>query len=263
MAMQLLFYERAVAVTSGRHRDLAVGRRRDFGFARAAGAVPLTTAELPAAAAHYPVVFVGEGDDVGLAVILGIRDGENLFVGADGRWDAPYVPAFVRRYPFVFANRKDTTHLTLCVDEASDLLNHEGRGERLFDSAGERTTYLTNVLDFMQRYQVALERSRAFAKRVQDLGLLRDVQARMRLGDGAALQLRGFRTVDREALKGLASETVNELFASDGLEALYLHLASLRNLQALGERAARHGAPPPRVEGAGGDAIDGDDILLN
>ena len=263
MAPQLLFYERAVPVTSERHRDLAVGQRRDYGFARGASAVPLTTAELPAAAAHYPVVFVGEGDDVGLAAILGIRDGENLFVDADGRWDAPYVPAFVRRYPFVFANQQDGTRLTLCVDEASDLLNHEGRGERLFDSAGERTAYLGNVLDFMQRYQVALQRSRAFAKRVQDLGLLRNVQAQIRMGEGAALQLRGFRTVDREALKGLAPETVNELFAADGLEALYLHLASLRHLQSLGERAARQGAPRPRVEGTGGDAIDGDDILLN
>jgi hypothetical protein len=92
---------------------------------------------------------------------------------------------------------------------------------------------------------------------------LRNVQAQIRMGEGAALQLRGFRTVDREALKGLAPETVNELFAADGLEALYLHLASLRHLQSLGERAARQGAPRPRVEGAGGDAIDGDDILLN
>ena len=263
MAPQLLFYERAVPVTSERHREVAVNPRRDYGFARGASAVPLTTAELPAAAGEYAVVFVGEGDEVGLAAILGLRDGENLFVDGDGRWDAAYVPAFVRRYPFVFAHQNDANRLTLCVDEASDLLNREGRGERLFDSAGERTTYLGNVLDFMQRYQVALQRSRAFAKRVQDLDLLQRVQAQVRLGDGATQQLRGFRTVDRERLKALPAETVSELFASDGLEALYLHLASLRQLQRLGERAARRGAPTPRLEGTGDDAIDGGDILLN
>jgi hypothetical protein len=263
MATQLLFYERAVPVTGERHRDLAVSQRRDYGFARAANAVPLSTAEVPAAAAHYPVVFVGAGDDVGLAAILGVRDGENLFVDDDGRWDAGYVPAFVRRYPFVFASQTDPERLTLCVDEASELLNREGRGERLFDSAGERTTYLANVIEFMQRYQVALQRSRAFARRVQELELLQNVQAQVRMGDGGTLQLRGFRTVDRQRLKALPPETVNELFASDALEALYLHLASLRHLQGLGERAARRGAPRPRVEGTGDAAIDGGDILFN
>ncbi|NBB71152.1 MAG: multidrug transporter [Alphaproteobacteria bacterium] len=264
MAPQLLFYERAVPVTTERHRDVAVNPRRDYGFARGAGVVPLTTAEVPAAAGAYAVVFVGEGDEVGLAAILGVRDGENLFVDDDGRWDAGYIPAFVRRYPFVFAQQHEANRLTLCVDEASDLLNREGRGERLFDSTGERTSYLGNVLDFMQRYQVALQRSRTFARRVQELDLLRRVQAQIRMGDhGGTLQLGGFRTVDRERLKALPAETVNELFASDGLEALYLHLASLRHLQGLGERAARRGAPKPRLEGTGDDAIDGGDILLN
>jgi len=263
MATQLLFYERAVPVTSERHCELAVSQRRDYGFARGAGAVPLTLAEVPAAAAEYAVVFVGEGDEVGLAAILGVRDRENLFVDDDGRWDAGYVPAFVRRYPFVFANQNDPNRLTLCVDEASELLNREGRGERLFDSAGERTTYLSNVLDFMQRYQVALQRTRTFARRIQELDLLQNVQAQVRMGAGGTLQLRGFRTVDRQRLKALPAETIGELFAADGLEALYLHLASLRQLQRLGERAARRGAPRPRVEGAGDDAIDAGDILLN
>ena len=263
MAAQLLFYENAVPVTSERHRDLAVSQRRDYGFARGAGAVPITTAEARAATADFPVVFVGEGDDVGIAALLGVRDGENLFVDADGRWDAGYVPAFVRRYPFVFASEGGSERLALCVDEASELINREGRGERLFDSAGERTTYLANLLEFMQRYQVALQRTRAFAKRIQELELLRTVEAQLRLGDAGTLRLRGFRTVDRERLKALPAETVNELFAGDGLEVLYLHLASLRHLQKLGERAARRAAPSSRIEGAGDEVLDGGDILLN
>ena len=263
MAPQLLFYENAVPVTSERHGELAVAQRRDYGFARGAGAVPITTAEARAATAEFPVVFIGEGEDIGIAALLGVRDGENLFVDADGRWDAGYVPAFVRRYPFVFASQGEADRLVLCVDEASELVNREGRGERLFDSAGERTTYLGNLLEFMQRYQVALQRTRAFAKRIEELGLLRSVEAQLRLGDAGTRRLRGFRTVDRERLKALPAETVNELFAADGLEVLYLHLASLRHLRALGERASRRAAPTPRIEGTGDDALDGGDILLN
>jgi len=261
MASQLLFYERAVPVSSGRHRDMAVSPRRDFAFARSASAVPLTTAELAAAAADYAVVFVGEGDEVGLAALLGVRDNENLFVEHDGRWSAAYVPAFVRRYPFVFASQPDEpSRLALCVDEASDLVNRDGRGERLFDSAGERTTYLNNVLDFVQRYQGAVHRTRTFAKQVDALGLLRHVQAQLKLGERGNLQLRGFRTVDRDKLKALPPETVRELFASDALEALHLHLFSLRNLQRLAERSVARTAPRPTIEG---DGSDDRDIIFN
>jgi hypothetical protein len=261
MAPQSLFYERAVPVSTERHRDLSVSPRGDFAFARRATAVPLTTAELSAAVVEYPVVFVGEGEDVGLAAILGVRDGENLFVDGEGRWAPGYVPAFVRRYPFVFANQNDPNRLALCVDEASDLVNREGRGERLFDSAGERTSYLGNVLAFMQRYQAALQRTRAFARRIQALDILQSVQAQIPLGEAGTRQLRGFRTVSRERLKALGGDTVQELFADDGLEALYLHLASLTNLQRLGERAATRGAGPT-IEGTD-ELLDGSDILLN
>lgn len=263
MAPQLLFYERAVPVSAARHRDVAIARHRDFRFACAATAVPVTTAELATASDEYAVVFVGEGEEVAMATILGVRDGENLFVDAEGRWQGRYVPAFVRRYPFVFAGGGEGERLTLCLDEACEAVNREGRGERLFDRAGERTSYLANLLDFMQRYQAALQRTRAFAKRVDELGLLRNVQAQLQLGDAGRIGLRGFRTVDRERLKALPTETVQELFAADGLEALYLHLASLRHLRRLGELAATRAGDAARVEGSGDAPLDGGDILLN
>lgn len=41
------------------------------------------------------------------AVILGMRDKENLFFDATGTCQAKYVPAFVRRYPLVFSTSSD------------------------------------------------------------------------------------------------------------------------------------------------------------
>lgn len=263
MAPQLLFYDRAVPVSSERHRDLAVATGRDYGFARGANVVPLTTAELAPAMLEYPIVFLGDGQDGSLAAVLGTRDGENLFVDQTGRWQARYVPAFVRRYPFVFASQDDPNRLVLCVDEGSALLNREGRGERLFDSTGERTAYLANVLQFLQRYQMAVQRTRAFVQRMAELELLREVRADIRLGDAGTRQLRGFRTIDREQLKALPAATVGDLFTADGLEAIYLHLGSLGNFQRLGERAAAPGAATAEVDGAATDAIDPGDILLN
>jgi hypothetical protein len=36
-------------------------------------------------------------------VLLGMRDKENLYVNESNQWEAKYIPAFIRRYPFVFS----------------------------------------------------------------------------------------------------------------------------------------------------------------
>lgn len=261
MAPQLLFYERAVPISSETHREVAIEGRSDYAFARATNVVPLTTPEVAVAATEYAVVFVGQGDDIIPAALMGVRDRENLFVDTDGRWDASYIPAFVRRYPFVFASGQDPKQLMLCIDEASPLINREGRGERLFDATGARTSYLENVLTFMQRFQAAFQRSQQFAKRLNELELLQPVQAQLR-GPEGELSLRGFMRVDRDKLKALDDATALELFRNDALEVIHLHLASLRNLQRLGERAlrGRNDAPSTAI---GGNDLDASDILIN
>lgn len=259
MAPQVLFYEQAVPISSERHREVAVQGTSDFGFARHVNVVPLVVQEFAVASADYAIVFVGRDDDLVPAAVLGVRERQNLFVTGDGRWDAPYVPAFVRRYPFVFANRPDNKSLVLCVDEASAAVNRQGLGERLFDSAGERTGYLTSVVTFMQRYQSAFQQSQQLAVRLKALDLLQPVQAKLS-GPAGEIQLGGFTTVNREKLNALAAPIVEELFRSGALEALYLHLASMRNLQKLAERAA---GIAPAAQPAAGDGLDEGDILLN
>lgn len=53
--------------------------------------------EFPAAAAEYAVVFAGNEEAVMPAVILGMREQENLYLGPLGGWQAKYIPAFLRR----------------------------------------------------------------------------------------------------------------------------------------------------------------------
>lgn len=102
----------------------------------------LTVAEIPLAAMEYTIVFAGSDEAPVPAILLGIGQNENLYVDDQGAWNAKYIPAFVRRYPFVFTQSEDGRTLTLCVDEGCTGCNHDGRGERLFDADGERTGYL-------------------------------------------------------------------------------------------------------------------------
>ncbi|MBE7182862.1 MAG: SapC family protein [Methylobacterium mesophilicum] len=236
MAKQLLIYERAVPVSRQNHGDLSVKTGNNFNFAKHVNSVPLMAAEFALAAAEYAVVFAGEGDDIIPVVLLGVRDSENLFVGGDGAWGGRYVPAFLRRYPFVFSSDDDGSNFTLCIDEGFEGANKNGRGERLFDGDGERTQYLQSVLGFLQAYQVQFTRTRALTKRLSDMGLLEQMQARFTLRSSQDLTLSGFLTVNREKLKGLSGEQLAELNANDDLELIFLHLQSLRHLTTTAER---------------------------
>src|SRR5260370_40891314 len=100
---QLLIYERAVQVNPGQHKDVSIKAGVDFGFAKNVNSVPLMAAEFEPACVEYAIVFAGEEAGIMPGALLGIRDNENLYVDENGAWNAKYIPAFVRRYPFVFS----------------------------------------------------------------------------------------------------------------------------------------------------------------
>jgi hypothetical protein len=245
MPIQQLFYHTAVPVSAEQHRDLAVRTGDSFTFAAGVNSVPLAAAEFAEAAAEYPIVFAGAGDAVFPAVILGLRDNENLMLDAEGKWRGRYVPAFIRRYPFIFAEDQATGTLTLLIDESFAGCNRDGRGERLFDIDGAQTQYLRALLAFLQDYQARMRRTQGYGKRLAELGLLQPVQAQFTLGDGQQTSLSGFQVVDRQKLKALPGETLAQMMSEDELECTFLHLASLRHFQDLAGRAAPNPAAAP------------------
>ena len=235
MATQLLIYETAVPVSAARHRDASVEVGADYAFARNVNSVPLMAVEFPHAAPEYAIVFAGVGEEVMPAVILGVRGNENLYL-AHGKWSAKYIPAFVRRYPFVFSTADDGKTFMLCVDEAFAGFNRDGRGQRLFGEDGKPSPYVDNVLKFLQEYQAQFNRTRAFCRKVKELGLLEPMQAQIATGSGERLSLGGFWAVNRAKLKALPGEKLAELAKTDELELLYLHVQSMRNFNVLRER---------------------------
>lgn len=236
MAKQLLIYETAVPVSATRHAGMSLEGSDSYAFSAAINAVPLMAVEFPRATAEYAVVFAADGDELMPVVILGIRNEQNLYLAPDGHWKADYIPAFIRRYPFVFASTADGKSLTLCIDESHPGVNREGRGNALFGDDGKPTPYVDKVLEFLKDYQTQFERTRVFGRRLKDLGLLEPMQATVSTPKGEKLSLRGFMVVGRDKLRALSGETLQQLVKSDELELLYLHLASLRNFNTVKDR---------------------------
>ena len=237
MAKQLMIYERAVPISAEAHRDWSVKTGNNYTFAKEINSVPLLAAEFMTAALEYTIVFAGEGDAVFPSVILGMSGNTNDHVNADGTWKGNYVPAFLRRYPFVFSKSADGETFTLCIDEEFEGFNNEDKGERLFDSDGNRTQYTDVMLKFIQEYQNQFTRTQAFAKKLNDLGLLEPAQAQFQIA-GKQSSLKGFKTVNRAKLKELTGKQLKELAKTDELELCYLHMQSLNNLTPMARRLA-------------------------
>src|SRR5690606_15437922 len=158
------------------------------------------------------------------------------------KWKADYIPAFVRRYPFVFSTSDEGKTLTLCLDEAFDGCRQNGEGERLFTETEENSPYLNKVVEFLQEYQNHFRRTQIFCKKLEELELLEPMGAQFKTPDGREGSLSGFFVINRDKLKKVPAEKLAELAQTDELEMIYLHLNSLNNLRKTISRAGQQPA---------------------
>ncbi len=235
-----LFYEEAVAVTPQRHGGWSVDMAEGYAFSRSVNSVPVATAEFQRASREVPIVFAGEDGDVFPQAVLGLKDRENLFIDETGDWSGRYIPAFVRRYPFIFAVDEEQRAYTLCIDEGFVGCNQEGRGQALFADGEKPSPYLDKMLAFLKAYQVEHERTRRFCERLVALDLLEPSRASVSLRSGEKLALTGLKVVSRDRLKALGDADLLELARSGHLEHVYAHLASLESFGTMIDRLAAH-----------------------
>lgn len=227
-----MFYEKPVALNRETHKKSKIAPSNDFKFSAKTNSIVLTSIEFIEAAKEYPIVFAKMADGKIIPVaLLSLRNDENLFVNADGKWDARYIPAFVRRYPFVLAE-KSGDEFTVCIDEAFPGLNDKD-GQPLFDEKGENTPFLKNALDFMNNYQAQFKRTESFVNRLKDLDLLTEMSAKAELAGGENYLLGGLMVVDEQKLLKLTPKKAHDLFQSGELGWIYAHLISLSNMSRL------------------------------
>lgn len=233
---EMMFYERVVALNDQTHAKLKVRPATSFTYAAATNSVPLLATEFYNAAHEYPIVFVQTDTGPIPAALLGLRDAENLFVDAAGKWDARYIPAFVRRYPFAPGNGAQG-ELLVCIDEASPCFDTV-EGEALFVD-GKPAAPLEHAQKFLSEFHQVAAETQQIGQRLQALGLLKPADSLARLADGSEYRLQGLNVVDETRLRELDRDTVHELFTNGSLALAYAQLLSMGNLAGLVDRLSR------------------------
>ncbi len=220
-----LFYKQPAPLDAKKHA--AMGLVKDFGldFTKEVNAVPINMIEMPQICHFYPIAFSPDENATPVA-LLGLRDNENLFLDKKLQWQAgSYIPAYIRRYPFIFSELPDSDQLTLCVDMGADVVD-EKSDQKFFDKDGKPTALSENALEFCKSYHAAAQQTLEFSRALGQSGLLVDRQAEISVGDGKKINFSGFRIVDEQKLAEMDDADFLAWRQKGWLPFLYAHLFS-------------------------------------
>ena len=187
--------------------------------------------------AHYPILFQQDAEGGYYPVALfGFQERENLFLSEDG-WQASYIPAMVRREPFLIgygspADGAAEPTRVLSLDMNHPRVNTEV-GEPLFQPLGGRTPFLDNAANLLEALYAGTEQNRVFVAALAEHDLLESATFQIELKDGSRHQLIGFHCLAEEKIQELSGEALGSFNASGHLMPMFMALASMANLQRL------------------------------
>lgn len=212
-------------------------------------AIPLTAEEFPQAARHYPIIFASGDNPVPLA-LMGLNEGVNVFVDDEGKVTQPiYIPAYVRRYPFLLAKLNPTSEeLSLCFDPSSGLLGDSVDGADLF-ADGQPSEATKSALAFCEQFEQAGQRTQAFIDELKKHDLLMEGEvAIQQQGNDQPFIYRGFQMVNQDKLREIRGDVLRGWAQSGLLPLLYAHLFSLELIsQVFGAQVQLGKGPLPAV----------------
>ncbi|MET7245302.1 SapC family protein [Methylobacterium sp. EM32] len=230
-----LFYRSVIPLDRDAHRAWHLAQPQRFAFARASHIVPALAEEIGAACRHLPVVFLPESLGPVPVFLVGAAPGQCALIDDAGTWTGRYLPAYLRRYPFIMGESEGSEPL-VCIDTETDLLRRDAADPAeaslpLFTGDGRETPLLQERIRLVADYAESARRTAAFGRLLQDLKLLRalTIQVHHPL-TGESHVLHGALGIDEAALAALPEDAFARLRREGWLATIYAHLVSLQAL---------------------------------
>lgn len=244
-----LFYSSLEALNATQHSKMRIRRLQKSEMMANTHAIPATVDEFALLQRHYPIVF-SVGEQPVPLVLMGLNEGVNVFMDAQGQFIEPstYVPAYMRRYPFLLARlRPDTDELSLCFDPTAGSIGDFEDGEPLFED-GQPSQATKAILQFCEQFETAGQRTAAFVEELKKSGLLMDGEVAIQPeGSEQPFVYRGFQMIDEEKFRELRGDELRKMNQSGMLALIYAHLFSLSQIRDIFSRQVSLGKGPMNV----------------
>lgn len=210
-------------------------------------AVPLTVEEFTLAQRSFPIIFSSGDQPVPLA-LMGLNEGINVFVDDEGKFlqDNMYLPAYVRRYPFLLAKlQPDSDDLSLCFDPSCPVVGEFEEGLPLFTEDGQPSEACQGVLDFCQNFEQAGQKTQALVDELKKHDLLMEGEVAIQHTEfEQPFVYRGFQMVNQEKLREMRGDILRGWEQSGLLPLLHAHIFSLDLVREIFGRQTEQGKGP-------------------
>ncbi|MCB2087810.1 MAG: SapC family protein [Sphingomonadaceae bacterium] len=244
-----LFYNDLMPINSQDHSTWKLKQLDSAPWLGNQHAVPLTVEEFPEAQRNYPIVF-SSGDNPLPLALMGLNEGVNTFFGEDGRTNEDiYVPAYIRRYPFILAKlQQGSDEMSLCFDPTAGAVGDFEEGDAIFDSNSQPTDATKGVLEFCQRFEEAGMRTKNFIDEITKEGLLMEGEIAITQNDqpDKPFVYRGFQMINQEKLREVRGDKLRAWNQNGLISMIYAHLFSLNLMRSVFGRQVAQGKMPPQ-----------------
>lgn len=240
-----ILYNDLVPLNSQQHGGWRVRPVDSAPFLTKQHAVPLTVDEFILAQRFMPIVFSSGDNPVPLA-LMGLNEGVNTLLDDEGKMrGVAYLPAYVRRYPWLLAKlRPDSDELSLCFDPSSGMVGEYDEGDLLMDN-GEPTELTRNILGFCEQFEQAAARTGAFVGELKALDLLMEGEVSIQANNSDQPYVyRGFQMINEEKLRDMRGDALRKINQNGMLPLIYAHLFSLQLMRDLFAQQMEQGKVP-------------------
>lgn len=213
------------------HRTVRVQAEAAAKFGDNQRFVQVVVTEFSLLVTHYPILFSKNADTGAFfcGAMLGIDEGENLFLKEGGAGHEGYRPLNLQRAPF-FVSGDD-----LAIDLDHPRVGAD-TGHALFNDRGEPTPYLESIKVAFQQLKPGIEMTKRFIETLLKLNLLEPIDIVLGFDDGSKRNLADLYTVNQEVLRMLPDASIVELFRRGYLQLIYLLIASLKQIPVLAKK---------------------------
>jgi len=218
------------------HKDLKIIVDRNASLGDSVGGAVVFPGEFLELHKEYPICFQKskETGEFQVIALFGFSQDENLYL-SDGKWNARYIPAIIRREPFLIGfNERDNSPM-IHVDMDSPRISRDNDGVSVFLDSGGNAPLLQEVNQALKIVHEGFSEAKQMFAVFDSLELIEQFSLEIDFDDGSQFQSNSYYTLNQERISSLDDESAGNFLRSGYLQCAYMIIESMSNFQHLAD----------------------------